>query len=355
MRNLLKLFSAAMMIIACHGAGAQTIFVDPVKGDDQSPGTSDAPFASLEKAALAAAALPGNAAITIKLAPGLYLLKNKVTVATGKAYGFGARFTIEATVMPDDTAWTPEKMPVIQSVSGNNNDPNRKFPHCVGLLIAANNVVIQGLKFTGNAHPGVNYYYPVKKEDTLYSGLKVAQCYFVGDKNVAPIQGALWAHGSRTEVEHCIFYGCKNALLLFRGIKDFSLTHSIIYGAYEAAVWFGPFTDDFSFRDNVVSNCNFFWLRPEDTYPEYTFSNSIIANNKNYTGVYRTAGGLAPIDKNNFKENHIRKKASVVLNEVEMDGMQKGYLNLSPKSDGYDIAAGIFSSRTKKHESESRE
>ncbi|MCD2423766.1 right-handed parallel beta-helix repeat-containing protein [Niabella pedocola] len=345
MQNRLKLFSAAMMVIVCSGAGAQTIFVDPVKGNDRSGGTSVAPFASLEKAALAAAALPGNDAITIKLAPGLYLLKNKITVTTGKAYRFSARFTIEAAVMPDDTAWTPAKMPVIQSVSGNNNDPNRKFPHCVGLLIAANNVVIQGLKFTGNAHPGVDYYYPVKKEDTLYSGLKVAQCYFVGDKNAAPIQGALWAHGPGTEVEHCIFYGCKNALLLFRGIKDFSLTHSIIYGAYEAAVWFGPFNNTFIFRDNIISDCNFFWLSPEGTDPQYIFSNSIIANNKHYAGMYLNAGGLAAVDKTSFKESHIRKTASLVFNEVGLDGVQTGYLHLSPTSDGYEIPAGIFRHR----------
>ena len=345
--KILNLLLAGMLIIMYTRADAQLFFVDPVKGSDNASGSSAAPFASLEKAADAAAALPQGATITIRLAPGLHLLKDKVTITSKGAHLSDGRLIIEAAVMPDDTAWTPAKMPVIQSVSGNNNDPNHKFPHCVGLLIATNDVVLRGLKFTGNANPDVTYYYPVKKEDTLCHGLKISQCYFIGEKNTAPIQGAIWAHGPGTGVEHCIFYGCKNALLLFRGIKDFSLTHSIIYGAYEAAVWFGPFTAAFTFRDNIVSNCNFFWLRPENTYPEYTFSNSVIANNKHYTGIYRAAGGLLPIEKNNFKEERIRKTASVVLNEVELDGLKKGDLQLSSGSDGYDIPAGIFSSAIK--------
>jgi hypothetical protein len=37
-------------------------------------------------------------------------------------------------------------------------------------------------------------------------------------------------------VDHCIFYGCKNALVLIKSVRDFSMPHSIVSGAYEAAV-----------------------------------------------------------------------------------------------------------------------
>jgi hypothetical protein len=129
--------------------------------------------------------------------------------------------------------------------------------------------------------------------------------------------------------------------LLFRSIEGFSLTNSIIVGAYEAAVWFGPFKSPFVFRDNVVTGCNYFWVRPENTFPEYTFSHSLITDNGNYMGMY-TPKGLVPATKNNHTETDIRKTGKVLLSEVKTSGLPKDYLNLLPESDGKDIPAGIF-------------
>ncbi len=341
----MKFLKPVMMIVASligSIANGQTLYVDATNSNDKANGSREAPFASLEKAITHASRFSGDKAITIKVAPGLYSLKSKLLITFSKSHQSSVPVTIEAMLLPDDTAWTPQKMPIIQSISDNNNDPNKKFPHCVGLLIAANNVTIKGLKFLGNANPAVQYYYPIKKEDTTYSGLKIEQCYFVGDKNGTPIQGAVWVHGPETSVKHCIFYGCKNALLLFRGIKGFSFTNSIVYGAYEAAVWFGPFDAPFIFRDNIISGCNFFWLRAEDTYPAYIFSNSYIGGNKNYMGVYRKAGEAIVSPDSNIIEKGINKSGSIILNEVALEGIKKGYLHLSPKSEGYNIPAGIF-------------
>ncbi|ANH79636.1 hypothetical protein A8C56_00395 [Niabella ginsenosidivorans] len=337
MKKSIGMFLTGLIVMtALH---AQTFYVDPVNGSDQADGSSSAPFASLKRAAENVTRYQGDTTVVIKLLPGLYVLDDKI-VLSREQKNASSSFIIEAAVMPDDTGWTPSEMPVIQSLSGNNS--TTQFPHAAGFLVATNNVSIRGLKFVGNANPATKYYYPVTREATIYTGLNISQCYFVGERNSAPIQGAIWAHGHGTTITHCIFYGCKNALLLFNAIRNFSVTHSIIYGAYEAAVWFGPYISDFIFENNIVTQCNFFWLRPEGTYPAYRFSSSLIANNKHFMGVYLNSGGLAESENRNQIEINIRKSGSVTLNEVTSDGMQKGYLNLSPNSDGHGYNAGIL-------------
>jgi len=248
-------------------------------------------------------------------------------------------YTIEATVMPDDPDWIPAKTPVIQSTSPNNSVT--QFTHCAGFLVSRNNVSFKGLKFVGNANPDVTYYYPITRESETLRGLKVSQCYFIGEKNSAPIQGAIWAHGAGTHVDHCIFFDCKNALLLFKSIKDFSVTNSIISGAYEAAVWFGPFDAPFIFRNNIITHCEYFWLRPDNTAPAYVFANSFIVNNEHYMGFYTSNGPVDAVN-NGHMETNIRKTGKIILSEVKTKGMPADYLNLTSESDGKDIEAGIF-------------
>ncbi|MVM40763.1 hypothetical protein GO730_28835 [Spirosoma sp. HMF3257] len=241
--------------------------------------------------------------------------------------------------MPDDPDWQPTKMPVIQSISTDNS--TKQFVHAIGFLVARNNVSFKGLKLVGNANPTVRYYYPITREDEALQGLDVSQCYFIGEKNSAPIQGAIWAHGGGTHVDHSIFYGCKNALLLFKSITNFSLTNSIISGSYEAAVWFGPYESDFLFRNNVVTNCEYFWLRAENTTPNYTFSTSIIAGNAHYMGFFGPKGAIEANETNQITKG-VKKSGTILLSEVKTNGLPIDYLNLLPQSDGYDLKAGIF-------------
>jgi len=255
--------------------------------------------------------------------------------------GDSVSYTIEAAVMPDDPDWQPGKMPVIQSVSAINTVT--QFPHATGFLVSKDNVRFYGLKFVGNANPSVAYYYPISRERETLKGLEVSQCYFIGERNSAPIQGAIWAHGAGIHVDRCIFYRCKNALLLFKDISDFSVTHSIISGSYESAVWFGPFTSPFVFSNNIVTDCNYFWVGPENLQPAYVFNNSLITGNEHYMGYY-TRKGLVPAEKTGNIETGIRKTGKVLLSEVKTEGLPHDYLNLAPGSDGKDILAGIFKS-----------
>lgn len=331
-------FLTILLFILATRLSAQTIFVDAIKGHNEAKGTITDPFASLEKAIALASGLSGKEPVTIRIYPGLYSLQHKLEIKTGKVADDTVKYTIEAVVMPDDTAWQPGSMPVIQSVSPDNS--TTQFVHAVGFLVAKSNVCLRGLKFLGNANPSVRYYYPVTRENETLKGLEISQCYFIGEKNSAPIQGAVWAHGAATKIDHCIFYGCKNALLLFKSIRDFSITNSIISGSYEAAAWYWATGNDFEFRNNIVTNCNYFWLRAPNTFPTYTFSNSIITGVNQYMGFWEK--GLVPSEKNNHIETKIKRSGKILLSEVKTDGLPKDYLNLLPQSDGNELKAGIF-------------
>ena len=321
---------------------SQTLFVDAVKGNDEAKGTAAEPFRSLEKAVSVTNVFSGDEPVTIKLAPGLYLLTHQAIIPPFKKEIDTVKYSIEAMIMPDDDAWSPAKMPVIQSVSANNKDYGH-FNHCVGFQIERNNISLKGLKFLGNATPGVEYYYPVERHNPDLKDLEISQCYFIGEKNSSPIQGCVFTQGSGIHIDHCIFYGCKNAVLVFLKIKDFSLTHSIIYGAYEGAFWYGygdsadlPFT----FRDNIISNNNYFFVGYKGVHTNYVFNNSLIANNTHYMAF--NGDSISPDTLNKPAENNIRKSGTVTLNEVTANGIPKNYLNLSASSTGKDIPAGIF-------------
>jgi hypothetical protein len=135
-------------------------------------------------------------------------------------------------------------------------------------------------------------------------------------------------------------------MVLIQGIKELSVTNSIIYGAYESAIWFGDSTAPFVFRNNIVTHCNFVWVRPKDTQPAYTFSNSLISENDNYMGYI--ANDLIPAPKSNLEETGIRKTGDVKLVEIKTGRDQPhDYLNPTPGSDGSDLSAGIFNKGVK--------
>lgn len=319
-----------LLVATCGQLGAQTIFVDPLKGQDTQTGTATAPLATLDKAVALAASLAGKEPVTIKLFPGLYTLTQKLTILLPA--------NIEAVTLPDDTDWLSSKMPVIQSVSGNNSDV--QFPHSVGLLVAANNVKFRGLKFTGNANPTVTYYYPITKEDSTLAGLEVSQCYFTGDRYGAPIQGGVWAHGPNTSVDHCIFYNCKNALLFFKGVQNFSVTNTVIYGSYEAAMWVWLQDGQFVFRNNVVADCDYFWTIPQGASPKARFENSLFMNVDHNAGNWKN-GVVAASDASFVFENVRRSNKAKVLTAV-LSSQQNNRSGLPVIPEADNMGAGLF-------------
>lgn len=343
------LFLMLTVFIFCGGLSAQTLYVDAQKGRDDARGTLEAPLASLQQAVALAGDFSGNDPVTINLAPGLYNLTARLNIKTKNVGNTAAKYTLEAMVMPDDTNWHPWLMPVIQSVSFNND--SRYFDHCAGIMADRANVCIRGLKFVGNANPAVEYYYPIVRDSLTLKNLDISQCYFIGDRNGDVVQGALYAEGPGIHVDHCIFYGCKNAVLVFDHISDFAVTHTIIYGAYECAVWYGygAFAADslelpFNFSHNIVSHCHFVWAASKGrNHSYYRFDHSLICENENDYGMQDGNGGVTPLPaKETYTENDIRKTGKVQLVEVKTEGLPHDYLNLAPGSEGKDIGAGIF-------------
>jgi hypothetical protein len=294
---------AAALLITSMKLQAQTIYVDPARGNDTYAGTTAAPLATLDKAVTTANNFSGQEPVNILLFPGLYILTDKVTIQSASKRKTGIRYSIEATLLPDDTAWSSFKMPVIQSVSPNNSVA--QFPHSVGILVATADVNFRGIKFIGNAHPSVTYYYPITKEDSLLSGLEVSQCYFAGDRNTAPIQGGVWAHGPNTKIDHCIFYHCNNALLFFKGVQHFSVTNTIICGAYEAAMWVGLQDGQFVFRNNIVADCEYLWTIPPNAAPKVRFEHSQFINITNYAGNWKK--GMVPASHASFVMENVQE------------------------------------------------
>jgi hypothetical protein len=340
--NAFKILAFVTLLILSAHLSAQTFYVDRTNGKDHALGTQKDPLASLDTAVAMANMFSANKPVTIIIAPGLYTVIHPLAIRSAGGSTISAKYTIKPLVMPDDTNWTPAKMPVIQCVTDSNRTGKLKHAS-VTFQVERNQVAIKGLKFIGNPNPSSQYYYAIERRDSTLTGLEISQCYFIGEKNSTPMQGGVFAQGAGIAVDHCIFYGVKNAVMVFVGVNNFSLTHSIIYGAYEGAIWYGygqssdrPFT----FNDNIIADGNYFWVGYRGIHPNYKFSNSLISGNVCYMGFNEKE--IMPDLLNKPIEKGVRKSGQVLLNEVRTKGIPKDYLNLSPSSAGWGIDAGIF-------------
>lgn len=338
------IITAIIVLASICRAQAQTVYVNATSGKDGAGGTITDPLASLEEAVKITNGFEGSP-ITIKVAPGLYVLSNALKIKKrDNSRDSTTSYTIEAQTLPDDSSWTPAQMPVIQSISGIND--TIAFKHCIGILVERNNVNIKGIKFVGNANTASSAYYPIRRVDKNLNGLNVSQCFFIGEKNSAPIQSALWVSGPGVHISHCIFQSSKIAMVLGKNLENFSLTYSIINDAYNTAIWYG-FSGNiksFIFKNNIVTNSNYVMVYPiENGQPEFTLSNSFIGNNGHFVGNY-------PKDQNSFMEEksvHFKLtgiKASGMIKQVTVydNGITRDNLNLTADSDGLFTKAGIF-------------
>jgi hypothetical protein len=337
-------FTLLAFLLICSTVNyAQTLYVNPTNGNDNATGGSRDPLLTLDDAILKANKFSGNAPVTIILGPGLYTVTHKLIINTASKSPNRA-FNIKALTMPDDKLWTPADLPVIVSVSANNS--SYEFPHCEGFLISQNNVTIKGIKFLGNPNNKVRNYYPIRRQDKTLSGLNVSQCYFIGEANSSPIQSSFWASGPGIHVDHCIFHNSKIAFVLGDKVNDFSLTHSIIDGAYNTAIWYGfaGNVPQFIFSDNVVTNCYYVMVYPvENGQPSFIFKDSYIVKNGNYLGNYPKAQDkFIAEQKTKIKEINVHKSGTISLVGVADDGITKDNLNLSVGSAGKDVGAGLF-------------
>lgn len=333
-----------LFILFCQKIIAQDFYINSSTGNDENNGTIEKPFKTISKAVHTANELTGKGSINIKLSPGIYLLQDKVPINPVRILDKSDRYIIEALIMPDDSSWTPKQMPIIQSISDNNS--TTQMPHAVGLLVSTDNVTIRGLKFIGNPNPSVSRYYPITRENSALKSLEVSQCYFIAEKNSIPIQGGIWAHGQETNVDHCIFYNCRNGVLLLGGVKNCSITNSIILGAYQSAIWVGVEDPGFVFNNNIISQCEYFWVKLAFNNATYKFNDCVITGNNHYTGVNKNRELHETTEK--YVENNITKSGELQLVEKSDESLSFNYLHPVPNSLGYNLNVGIFKGTKKR-------
>jgi hypothetical protein len=351
MKNVLLI--CLMVLFYQLNIKAQEVYIDSNVGDDKNPGTKEAPFFSINKAAEIIKNCDSNIC-TIRLNPGLYVLDKHVLITVENEMT-DKRIVIEASILPDDTSWTPEKMPVIVNKTKKGEIPiNSNF--VISFLVDASHVTIRGIKFHGYFYPNTRYF-PIARFNKTKTDLLVEQCIFVGDANISQIQAGIIANGNEVRIDHCVFYKVRNTVVFFldsgNGIKTGnSLTNSIIFGASQA-VWTVSPDEDFIFKNNIVSNCRYIWVKNDSNPTKYSIDNCVLVNNHYYTGIADNIR-LNPVE---FKitENNVIKKGEISLrltgtdDRPFLDEVDKplpiDYMNIITGTLGYEMGAGIFKSR----------
>jgi hypothetical protein len=324
---------------------AQIVFVDCYIGNDNNDGTEKAPLYSINKAAEIIKS-KDNGVYTIKINPGIYVLDHHVSISTDKVRT-DKRIIIEATILPDDSTWTPEKMPIIKTRSRKGEimreDLFIKDNWITSFYINENHVTIRGLKFLGYDYPP-NFYYPITRFNKEKTDLVVKQCMFMGNLQSSSIQAGIIAHGDSVKVTHCVFYDANNAIIYWkdagRGVKTGnSMTNCIVYGASVSAIWTASPDKDFIYKNNIVTNCNFFWIKEASSLSNYTVDSCIVVSNRHYKG-----DGNLNLSDFTLNENNVVKEGKVSLRMINtvFDPWPLDQLHIIPNTLGYNLRAGLF-------------
>jgi len=336
--SIITLFSSSLL--------AETIYVDGRSGSDKNPGTEDKPVRTAGQAAEIVNASTRQGPTIIIIAPGIYNLTESVEFGGTRKYTEKERLVIEAAIMPDDPQWKPALMPVILSTE----DPRKQgslegLTETYGIKIEVSHVTVRGLKFMGNPLSR-NWHCCISRIGDDLDDLLVTQCMFVGDRNAMDIYCAALATGDRFVVDHCIFLNCHACTVFWDGPqgvagKNCSMRYCIVDGAYISGVWTCQTAEDFEFHHNIITRCEYFWMRKRIDNPrKYHLYDCIITGNKNYSGYGVESGptGLTGAEVT-YQEKNIIKQGMVVL---EKDKRAGNYLHPAAGSPGSDLGAGLF-------------
>ncbi len=334
-----------MLMLALTGF-AETLYVDGTQGDDSNPGTSEKPLKTLPAAAHLVNTNQEAGPTVIKILPGTYHLTEKVLFENNRPYSKDNRLTIEASVLPDDSDWKPELMPVIYSSALPSE--NFQFECSIGLNIEVSHVTVRGLKFLGNPLPQI-YYYPIGRQGRTLEDLEITQCVFVGDEDALPIQSGVLAHGHGVVVDHSIFYNIKNSVVFFyvdterddirHGSK---MTYCIIDGAYETGIWTSTRDEDFEFHHNIITRSEISWMHNSPNTTQYTIRDSIITNNNEYIMMLDMETYEYVVSELEYVQENVTTEGEVQLVKKEDILMPVNYLHIVPGTLGSDLGAGLF-------------
>ena len=331
------------------------IYVSANAGNNSNNGDSANPLLTLEEAAKRVNNAKGGGSITIYLSKGVYGMQktadfNPINWKLTKYQ----RLTIRAEVLPNDSSWNPSDMPVLVSAMPftveKNDQGEVTGAQNFGILVQTNHVTIQGLRILGepvheNPSTGILVRnYPIVWEGKNLEDLRITECLFIGDKFAIPNHLGVLANGRNLEVDHCVFYGVKDAVVMwFSPATNSSFHHNLVLNSYGGIVWTWSATEDFRFYNNVISNANVLWLLDKDQKYSYTIDNSVIVGYKslaNKGGGAQDFGEKADTTKLRINKNVILRKSGKL--EVVEDQTNKRYLHIKQGTLGSDVGAGLF-------------
>jgi hypothetical protein len=257
--------------LAAQSSGADTIFVNPVTGADTNPGSKGSPLRTLAEAARRVNQSSGSGPVTVMLAEGIYAVGETVLLKPERrSFTRTGRLTIRAEVLPDDPDWHTGRMPTLIHTMPLpktwNGRPDPLGGAADGIMVETSHVTIQGLKILGlpvveTPKPGlIQRLYGISRLRRDLEDLEIAQCIFLGDDLTSPLHVAIIAHGNGVHVHHTIFRGVKISVVYWSGgSRGHAMRNCFCDGVYGSAVWTSGIQDDFDYRNNVITNCNYVW------------------------------------------------------------------------------------------------
>ncbi len=335
---------------------AKEIFINANSGNDQNSGTKESPLKSLSEAAKKVNNLEGKGAITIYLSKGVYGMAETARFTCAKwQFSESDRLIIRAEKLPDDANWNPGDMPVMVStmpfdIEEKNDKKELTGAFNYGILVETSHVTIQGLRIMGepvHESPFKNILirnYPIVWDGKNLEDFRVTQCLFLGNKIALPNHLGILSAGRALEVDHCVFYGVKDAVVMWNTPADKSkMHHNLFVNTYGALVWTWSTTEDFKFYNNVMSNVNVIWVLNKDAKYTFAIENSMFIG---YNELVNKGGGAAGFGekadpaKLKLSDNVVLKKEGSL--QIEEDPTNRNYLHLVPGTLGADLGAGLF-------------
>jgi hypothetical protein len=336
------------------------IYLNPELGKDTNLGTKENPLKSLGEAAKRVNGSGGEGAITIYLSAGVYGMSETADFNAQKwKFSSSNRLTVRAEILPDDEKWSPAEMPILISILPFSVEKNDKGEiigaQNFGILVQNSHVTIQGLRILGqpvheNPSNGVLIRnYPIVWEGKELEDFRVTQCLFVGSKYTVPNHLGILANGKTLEVDHCVFHGVKDAVVMWNSpATNSSFHHNLIVDSYGGAVWTWSTTSDFKFYNNAISNSNVLWVLEKEEKESFVIENSIIVG---YNSLVNKGGGAqgfgekGNLEKLKFNPDVILKNVGQL--EIIEDQTNRNFLHIKPGTLGSNLGAGLFTKEFK--------
>ena len=354
---VMKMFVLFMIIqTVVFAQGAKEIFINANSGNDQNTGTKESPLKSLSEAAKKVNNLEGKGSITIYLSKGVYGMAETAKFTSAKwQFSETDRLTIRAEKLPDDASWNPGDMPVMVStmpfdIEEKNAKKELTGAFNYGILVETSHVTIQGLRIMGepvHESPFKNILirnYPIAWDGKDLEDFRVTQCLFLGNKIALPNHLGILSAGRALEVDHCVFYGVKDAVVMWNTPADKSkMHHNLCVNTYGALVWTWSTTEDFKFYNNVMSNVNVIWVLNKDEKNTFTVENSMFIGSNE---LVNKGGGAAGFGEKADPENLNFSFIVVLMKLGKLQGADdptdRNYLHLVPGTMGSELGAGLF-------------